>query len=362
MQQVNCVPDGAAGGRGRRPRGTHGAMNVPLSLLDLALVGPGETAADALAGSVRIAQLAEARGFARVWYAEHHNMAAIASSAPAVLIAHVAAHTKTIRLGAGGVMLPNHAPLSIAEQYGTLATLHPGRIELGLGRAPGTDQVTLRALRRDAHAAETFPQDLLELQGYLSDRTLVPGVEATPGKGTRVPLYVLGSSTFGARLAARLGLPYGFASHFAPGSLREAVALYRATFKPSEQLAKPYVIAGVNALVAETDADAQRELTAVRRARVGWFLGRGRTTFSDDEADALLASPQGAFITEMMRYAAVGTPDTVRAYLADFAALADADELVVSPAGLSVAARLRCVALLPPGDGFNISTFADSTG
>lgn len=320
-------------------------MNTALSLLDLALVGPGETPSDALAGCVRIAQLAEARGFARVWYAEHHNMAAIASSAPAVLIAHVAAHTKTILLGAGGVMLPNHAPLSIAEQYGTLATLHPGRIELGLGRAPGTDQVTLRALRRDAHSAETFPQDVLELQGYLSEKTRVAGIEATPGKGTRVPLYVLGSSLFGARLAARLGLPYGFASHFAPGSLREAVALYRANFQPSEQCAAPRVLAGVNALVANTDDDAQRELIAVRRVRVGWFLARGRSV-SEADADALLASPEGAFITEMMRYSAVGSPATVRAYLRDFAALADADELIVSPAGLSVDARLRCVELL----------------
>jgi luciferase family oxidoreductase group 1 len=320
-------------------------MNAALSLLDLALVGPGATASEALAGCVLLAQRAEARGFARIWYAEHHNMAAIASSAPAVLIAHIAAHTHHILLGAGGVMLPNHAPLSIAEQYGTLATLHPGRIELGLGRAPGTDPATLRALRRDAHAAETFPQDVLELQGYLSERTLISGIEATPGKGTRVPLYVLGSSLFGARLAARLGLPFGFASHFAPSSLREAVALYRTTFQPSEQCSAPRVLAGVNALVAHSDDDAQRELRAVRRARVGWFLARGQT-FTDDQADALLASPQGMFITEMMRYTAVGTTSTVRAYLQKFATLADADELIVSPAGLSIESRLRCVDLL----------------
>src|SRR6056297_3263674 len=180
--------------------------SIPLSLLDLAIIGRGQTASDAFANSVATAQRAEARGYERVWYAEHHNMASIASSATSVLIAHVAAHTSTIRLGAGGVMLPNHSPLTIAEQFGTLETLHPGRIDLGLGRAPGSDQNTMRALRRDPMSAESFPQDVLELQGYLTGETRIPGVQATPGQGTNVPLYVLGSSLFGARLAARLGL------------------------------------------------------------------------------------------------------------------------------------------------------------
>ena len=199
-------------------------MTVPLSILDLATIGKGQTAAESFAGSVAMAQLAEKLGYRRVWYAEHHNMSSIASSATSVLIAHVAAHTETIRLGAGGVMLPNHSPLTIAEQFGTLETLHPGRIDLGLGRAPGSDQNTMRALRRDPQSADTFPQDVLELQGYLTGPTRVQGVEATPGRGTNVPLYILGSSLFGARLAAQLGLPYAFASHFAPNALQDAVA------------------------------------------------------------------------------------------------------------------------------------------
>lgn len=202
-------------------------MSVPISILDLAHIGEDMTARDSLEASVTMARHAEELGFRRVWYAEHHNMGSIASSATSVLIAHVAAHTQSIRLGAGGVMLPNHAPLTIAEQFGTLETLHPGRIDLGLGRAPGTDQNTVRALRRDPSSAENFPQDVLELQGYLTGESRIPGVEAVPGKGTDVPLYILGSSLFGAKLAAALGLPYAFASHFAPQALEEAVAAYR---------------------------------------------------------------------------------------------------------------------------------------
>src|SRR5690625_593947 len=196
-------------------------MSLPLSILDLAVIGRNETVAESLAGSVRLAQRAEELGYARVWYAEHHNMKSIASSATSVLIAHIAAHTKAIRLGAGGVMLPNHSPLVIAEHYGTLAELHPGRIDLGLGRAPGSDQAAQRALRRGPAAAENFPQDVVELQGYLSDESRVPGISAIPGQGTHVPLYILGSSLFGAQLAASLGLPYAFASHFAPAMRSE---------------------------------------------------------------------------------------------------------------------------------------------
>jgi luciferase family oxidoreductase group 1 len=320
---------------------------TPLSILDLALIGRDQTPADALAGSVALAQAAERRGYRRVWYAEHHNMSTIASSATAVLIAHVAAHTSTIRLGSGGVMLPNHSPLTIAEQFGTLASLHPGRIDLGLGRAPGTDQATMRALRRDHLAADTFPQDVLELQGYLTGNTRVPGVHAIPGRGTDVPLYILGSSLFGAKLAAALGLPYGFASHFAPQALRHAVAVYRSEFRPSEQLAEPYVLAGVNVIAAETDEEAEAQHLRVRRARVSLFLGRqqGRT-FSDEEADAILGSPQGAQIAEMMRYSAVGTPGSVRGYLEDFAAHAEADELIVVHASPTIDARLRSLDLL----------------
>src|SRR3954468_3390234 len=232
-------------------------MAVPLSILDLAIVGDGASVRDALEATVAVAQQAERRGYRRVWYAEHHNMSSIASSATSVLIAHVAAHTSTIRLGAGGVMLPNHAPLPIAEQFGTLETLHPGRIDLGLGRAPGSDQATMRAMRRDPMSSDSFPQDVLELQGYLTGRTRIPGVNATPGKGTNVPLYILGSSLFGASLAAALGLPYAFASHFAPAALQDAVAIYRREFKPSAQLDAPHVIAGVNVIAADSASEAQ---------------------------------------------------------------------------------------------------------
>ncbi|NMA78296.1 MAG: LLM class flavin-dependent oxidoreductase, partial [Actinomycetales bacterium] len=218
-------------------------MPVPLSILDLATAARDQTVAQALEGTVALAQKAEETGYRRVWYAEHHNMRSIASSATSVLIAHVAAHTTSIRLGAGGIMLPNHAPLVIAEQFGTLETLHPGRIDLGLGRAPGTDQNTMRALRRSGAKADTFPEDVMELQAYLRGESRIPGVDAYPGKGTDVPLYILGSSLFGAGLAATLGLPYSFASHFAPGALHEAIALYRREFTPSEQLDAPHVIA-----------------------------------------------------------------------------------------------------------------------
>src|ERR1700686_1199891 len=196
-------------------------MIIPLSILDLAPIRPGQSATDSFAASVALAQHAEEWGYRRVWYAEHHNIPTIASSATSVLIGHVAAQTRTIRVGAGGIMLPNHSPLTIAEQFGTLESLHPGRIDLGLGRAPGSDQNTMRALRRSASSADRFPEDVLELQGYLTDETRVPGVHATPGKGTNVPLYILGSSMFGAILAASIGLPYAFASHFAPDALEE---------------------------------------------------------------------------------------------------------------------------------------------
>jgi luciferase family oxidoreductase group 1 len=317
----------------------------PISILDLAIVERDATPADALRNSVETARRAEARGYLRVWYAEHHNMAAIASSATSVLIAHVAAHTSTIRLGAGGIMLPNHSPLVIAEQFGTLASLHPGRIDLGVGRAPGSDQQTARALRRGPLDADRFPEDVLELQGYLTGRTLIEGVDATPGKGTDVPLYVLGSSLFGAQLAAALGLPYAFASHFAPHALAQAVSLYRREFRPSPQLDAPYVIAGVHVVAADIDADAQRQLAAVRRARVARFLQPERD-LSDAEADAVLESPQGQQIASMMRYTAVGPPEVVKEYLDDFAARADADELIVVHAGPSIDARLRSLELL----------------
>ena len=321
-----------------------------MSILDLAFIGRGETARDSLEGSVRLAQLAEASGYRRVWYAEHHNMSSIASSATSVLIAHVAANTQTIRLGSGGVMLPNHSPLTIAEQFGTLETLHPGRIDLGLGRAPGSDLRTMRALRRDERSAENFPSDVVELQGYLSGHTRIRGVNAIPGTGTNVPLYILGSSIFGAQLAAELGLPYAFASHFAPNALHDAVATYRRDFKPSAQLDRPYVIAGVNVTAADSDAAAVQQSLTVTRSRIALLIGGGRT-FSDEEADAILASPQGRSITQMMKYTAVGTPAAVKEYLDAFAQHADADELIVVHQSSTTEARLRSVELLADVSG-----------
>jgi luciferase family oxidoreductase group 1 len=319
-------------------------MTVPLSILDLAPIARGQTAAESFAASVVLAQRAEGLGYRRVWYAEHHNMPSIASSATSVLIAHVAAHTQSIRLGAGGIMLPNHAPLTIAEQFGTLETLHPGRIDLGLGRAPGSDQNTMYALRRNPSSADTFPQDVLELQGYLAGDTLVPGVQATPGRGTQVPLYILGSSLFGATLAAALGLPYAFASHFAPAALREAVSAYRDQFQASAQLDQPYVIAGVNVIAADSESAAAEQLVAVKRARVSAMIGRGQV-FTDDEADAVLATPAGQQVAQMLTYAAVGTPAAVADYLYGFVKHADADELIVAFQAPTIADRLRSLEL-----------------
>lgn len=321
------------------------SVSATLSILDLAFVPEGATPGQALADSVVAAQKAEALGYQRIWYAEHHNMAAIASSATSVVIAHVAAHTKKIRLGAGGIMLPNHSPLVIAEQFGTLESLHPGRIDLGLGRAPGTDPVTTRALRVEPMAAEAFPNDVLELQAFLGDRSRVPQVEATPGKGTRVPLYILGSSLFGATLAARLGLPFGFASHFAPAALRDAVRIYRRDFQPSAQLQAPYVIAGLNVIAADSKADAEFQRQYVQRARVKALLGRGRN-WTDVEADEVLESPAGQSITAMARYSAVGTGAEVRQYIDEFAGLAQADELITVHPSPTLAARLRSLEIL----------------
>lgn len=320
-------------------------MMYPVSILDLATVGEHQTVRESLEATVVLAKTAEQAGYHRVWYAEHHNMASIASSATSVLIAHVAAHTERIRLGAGGIMLPNHSPLVIAEQFGTLAELHQGRIDLGLGRAPGSDQLTQRALRRDHRAADDFPNDVLELKGYLSSTSRIPGVEATPGKGTEVPLYVLGSSLFGASLAAALGLPYAFASHFAPDALEQAIPLYRERFHPSEQLDRPYVIAGVNVVVANTTAEAHAHLFYAQRRRVARFLARGQEV-TDDQAEALMESRAGQQVLQMMTYTAVGDPPSVRRYLDAFAQHADADELIVTLLSPGLDNRLRAATLV----------------
>ena len=323
---------------------------VPVSIQDLAPIRRGETATDSFAASVALAQQAENLGFERVWYAEHHNIAGIASSATSVLIAHVGAHTRTIRLGAGGVMLPNHAPLMIAEQFGTLAAMYPGRIDLGLGRAPGSDENTMYALRRDPRSADNFPRDVLELQGYLGEETRVPGVDAVPGKGSHVPLYILGSSLFGAKLAAALGMPYAFASHFAPSALLEAITVYRDEFQPSEQLDKPYVMAGVNVLAADTTAIAREQLRDIRRIRAvslhGRRLGVHDQDVTDEQADQLLAAGLGAQVDHMLTYTAAGTPTEVSDYLDDFLRLTSADELITVHQVPTAEGRLRSITLL----------------
>ena len=318
---------------------------LPLSLIDFATVYQGETPRESFIRSVAMAQRAERLGFSRIWYAEHHNMPTISSAAPAVLISHIASQTESIRLGSGGVMLPNHSPLTVAEQFGTLAELYPGRIDLGLGRAPGTDMKTLQALRREPQDAERFPSDVVELQGYLRGASRIPGVEAIPGRNTDVPLYILGSSLFGAQLAAQLGLPYSFASHFAPAALEQAVTTYREHFQPSEQLSEPYVIAAVNVTAADTKEEAEEQSTQVRKARVAAMIGRGRE-LSDAEVDMLMHSPAGQQVLEMLRYSAVGTGDEVRQYLERFAAKAKADELMISLQSPSTEQSARSMEIL----------------
>ena len=320
-----------------------------LSLLDLAIVRRGQPIAEALQESVVLAQDADRFGcFERLWFAEHHNMPSIASAATSVLIAHIAARTERIRVGAGGIMLPNHSPLVIAEQFGTLAELHPGRIDLGLGRAPGTDQRTLLALRRDARASDHFPADIRELQGYLGDATLIEGINATPGRGTHVPLYVLGSSLYGAQLAAAFGLPYAFASHFAPDALEQAVAVYRQQFQPSPQLAEPYVIAALNVIAADSLGEAESLAASVLRSRVRALASRGLAgrPVEDSDLDVLLDSPVGAQAKHMLTYTATGDAEAVRAYLSWFAEHAQADELMLTNAAPGLDSRRRALEIV----------------
>ena len=316
-----------------------------LSVLDLSLIVEGGDAAQALANTLDLARHVESLGYSRYWLAEHHNMDGVASSATAVLIGHVAGGTQRIRVGSAGIMLPNHAPLVIAEQFGTLATLYPGRIDLGVGRAPGTDPTTMRALRAHLSGAESFPNDVLELQGYLGEQSLIPGVEATPGKGTRVPIYILGSSLFGAKLAAKLGLPYGFASHFAPAALEEAVFVYRRDFRAVGSLEAPYVIAGLNVIAAPTRAEAEEQFAFVQRARVKFLLGRN-ANLSDADAEAILGSPAGQAIKDMATYSAVGTESEVRDYVTRFARLSQADEVITVHPSPTLEGRLRSLELL----------------
>ena len=324
-------------------------MTVPLSVLDLSPVPEGSDAGQALRNSLDLARHAEALGYKRYWMAEHHNMPGIASAATAVALAHVAAGTRAIRVGAGGVMLPNHSPLVIAEQFGTLAALHPGRIDLGLGRAPGSDMLTARAMRRNlAGDVDEFPRDVVELLNYF--RPAAPGqaVQAVPGAGLDVPVWILGSSTFGAQLAAVLGLPYAFASHFAPAQMMEAMATYREMFRPSERLAAPYAMLGVNVFAADTDAEARRLFTSLQQAFLNLRTGRpGKLPPPVDESDPRLADPRArAMLDNALACSVVGGPDTVRRGLAEFVSRTGPDELMVTAQIFDHGARRRSFEIL----------------
>ncbi|MCC6716337.1 MAG: LLM class flavin-dependent oxidoreductase [Acetobacteraceae bacterium] len=320
---------------------------IPLSVLDLAPVPEGSDAGQALRNSADLARHAEALGYARYWMAEHHNMPGIASAATAVALAHVAAGTSRIRIGAGGVMLPNHAPLLIAEQFGTLAALHPGRIDLGLGRAPGTDQVAAHAIRRSLTRGDDFPQDVMELLGYFRPASAGQPLQAVPGAGLDVPVWILGSSTYGAQLAAAFGLPYAFASHFAPEQMHAAIDIYRARFRPSEYLAAPRVMLGLNVFAADTDAAARRLFSSLQQAFLNLRRGRpGKLPAPIDDMDAMLDPRARMMLDHSLSCAIVGNPDTVRAGLDGFIARTGADELMVTAQIHDHGARRRSFEIL----------------
>ena len=320
---------------------------IPFSILDLAPVPEGSTPGDALRNSLDLARHAERLGYRRFWLAEHHNMVGIASAATAVAIGHVAGGTTTIRVGSGGIMLPNHAPIVIAEQFGTLESLYPGRIDLGMGRAPGTDQRTVRALRRDPASADNFPQDVLEVQAFLADVQPGQGVQAVPGGGTHVPLWILGSSTFGAQVAAMLGLPYAFASHFAPDALMQALDVYRSMFRPSEQLDKPYAMMGVNVFAADSDREAHRLFTSTQQAFTNMFRGtRGKLQPPIDDIDAYWSPAEKQQASGMLRFSFVGEAETVRRGLERCIEATGIDEIMVASAIYDHAARLRSYGIL----------------
>ena len=322
---------------------------LPLSVLDLAPIVAGSDAATALHNSIALARHTERLGYQRFWVAEHHNMDGVASSATAVLIGQIAAATHTLRVGSGGIMLPNHAPLTIAEQFGTLATLFPGRIDLGLGRAPGTDQPTMRALRRHLSSAQEdrFPEDVLELQAYLGPAKEGQLVRAIPGQGTEVPIWILGSSLYGAQLAAYLGLPFAFASHFAPDLLMQALEIYRAQYRPSARHPKPYAMVGINAIVADSDAEAARLFTSLQQRFLGMQRGqRGPLPPPVDDMEPLWSPAEKAGVARMLAESVVGSPVTVRAGLRATAERTGADEFIVACAVHDFSARLRSYELL----------------
>ena len=327
-------------------------INAPLSILDLAPITDGGDAARALRNSLDLAQHAEGWGYRRYWVAEHHNMDGVASSATAVLVGYIAGATKTIRVGSGGVMLPNHAPLVIAEQFGTLATLYPGRIDLGIGRAPGTDRLTMRALRRHLAASdeeEGFPRDVQELQAYLGDGGPDQPVRAIPGIGTRVPIWLLGSSLYSAQLAAYLGLPFAFASHFAPDMLLQALQVYRSTYRPSAEWPAPHAMVGVNVIAAASDDEAAWLFTSLQQRFLGMQRGqRGPLPKPIDPAllESMWTAQEKHGVQRMLAATAVGSPHSVRRQLDAIVEQTAADELIVAGAIHDHAARLRSYQLL----------------
>lgn len=304
---------------------------TPLSVLDLAMVVQGKTASDTYSTSLDLAQHTEEWDYKRYWLAEHHNMPGIASSATSILIAHIASGTKSIRVGSGGIMLPNHAPLIIAEQFGTLATLFPNRIDLGLGRAPGTDQFTAMALRRDQRAAMEFPKNVQELQTYLSAGNSNGRVRAFPGEGLDIPIWILGSSTDSAHLAAAFGLPYAFASHFAPAQLHAALALYHENFRPSAFLKEPYIMACVNVIAADTDEQAERLATSFKRLFLGIITGHRELLQAPVNPDEDFMDPmEEAALQQMIAYSFIGGPEKVKKELQQFLDKTQVDELMIT--------------------------------
>jgi luciferase family oxidoreductase group 1 len=321
---------------------------IPLSILDLSPVPEGSNTGQALRNSIDLARHTEALGYRRYWMAEHHNMPGIASAATAVALAHVAVATSTIRIGAGGIMLPNHAPLLIAEQFGTLAALHPGRVDLGLGRAPGSDQIAARAMRRNLAAdVDQFPQDVVELMSYFLPTEPGQVLQAVPGAGEDVEVWILGSSTFGAQLAAHLGLPYAFASHFAPGQMSDAVAIYRERFRASDRLLKPHVMLGVNVFAADTDEEARRLFSSLQQAFVNLRRGRpGKLPPPVDNFEAGLDRYGRAILADALSCSLIGSPQTIRDSLTAFVAATGADELMVAAQIHDHTARKRSFEIL----------------
>ena len=318
---------------------------ISFSILDLSPIPRGATASEALRNTLALAQRADKLGYKRYWLAEHHNMPGIASAATAIVIAHVAGGTRTIRVGSGGIMLPNHSPLVIAEQFGTLASLYPGRIDLGLGRAPGTDMLTAQALRRTMEdSAEQFPQDVLELQSYFAAAQPGQHVRAVPGAGLEVPIWLLGSSLFSAQLAAMLGLPFAFASHFAPDLMKQALEIYRSRFQPSRQLDRPYAMLGANVVAADSDAEARRQFTSQQQSFINLRRGSpGQVPPPIDDIDSYWSPAEKAMVERSLAVSFVGSPETVQRGLAAFIESTRPDELMITAHVHDQPARLRSI-------------------